>query len=132
MLIVLTLVLLIYYIVSTIEKQLSLVSTLIRFFVSHLFFFALLLVTQGDLTSIAPAMYYFFIFLPYFLLRILFQVIVSRSFSFTGFEKKIITFLPFIGILTLFFAFKITLFVTAKILGKVPIMDRSTNLFYFF
>ena len=132
MLIVLTLVLLIFYIVSTLEKQLSLASAIIRFFVSHLFIFAMLLVAQGDLESLSPAIYYFFIFLPYFLLRILYQIIRNRSLSFTGLEKKVITFLPFIGITTLFATFQVTLLVTAKILGKVPIMDRSTNLFYFF
>ena len=132
MLIVLTLVLLIFYIVSTLEKQLSLASAIIRFFVSHLFIFAMLLVAQGDLESLAPAIYYFFIFLPYFLLRILYQIIRNRSLSFTGLEKKVITFLPFIGIATLFATFQVTLLATAKILGKVPIMDGSTNLFYFF
>ena len=132
MLIVLTLLLLIFYIVSTLEKQLSLASAIIRFFVSHLFIFAMLLVAQGDLESLAPAIYYFFIYLPYFLLRILYQIIRNRSLSFTGLEKKVITFLPFIGITTLFATFQVTLLVTAKILGKVPIMDRSTNLFYFF
>ena len=132
MLIVLTLLLLIFYIVSTLEKQLSLASAIIRFFVSHLFIFAMLLVAQGDLESLAPAIYYFFIFLPYFLLRILYQIIRNRSLSFTGLEKKVITFLPFIGITTLFATFQVTLLATAKILGKAPIMDGSTNLFYFF
>ena len=107
-------------------------SVTIRFLVTHLILFSLLLVALGNIESLAPPIHYFFVFLPYFIFRVLFQLVRNKSINFSEKEKKIIILLPFIGIVTLTFSFRLLLLAISEILDKVPIIDSSSNLFYFF
>ena len=132
MLPVLTLILLLFYVVSVLRNEFSMTSVTIRFLVTHLILFSLLLVALGNIESLVPPIHYFFVFLPYFIFRVLFQLVRNKSINFSEKEKKIIILLPFIGIVTLTFSFRLSLLAISEILDKVPIIDSSSNLFYFF
>ena len=77
----------------------------------------------------APASYYYFIFLPYFIVRVLFQTIKGKKFKISENEKKIIILLPVIGIGTLTVSFHSALWIILNTLYEDPVILNYPTVF---
>ena len=96
------------------EKQITIASIIPKFFVIHIILFLFLAVMMDGGFITAPASYYFFVFLPYFVIRVLFQTIRNRTLKISENEQNILILLPIFGIGIIFISYHLALSVILK------------------